>query len=177
MADPQSFTDDDRAELVAYLDGELGADAQRRVEARLNTDAIARAEADTLKRAWDMLDFLPRSEPSLDFTERTLDRVSSLQIATAARGSQSKAEPIAIPWYRWRGLAAAGWAAAALVALALGYAVGPRKSAEPPIESDPILTEKPRVIEHLPLYLAAENLDYLLALDQPELFADDGSGR
>jgi hypothetical protein len=45
------------------------------------------------------------------------------------------------------------------------------------IDTDPIATEKPRVIEYLPLYLSAENLDYLLALDQSDLFADDGTGR
>jgi hypothetical protein len=39
------------------------------------------------------------------------------------------------------------------------------------------MAKEPGVIENLPLYLAAENLDYLLALDQSELFADDGTGR
>jgi hypothetical protein len=39
------------------------------------------------------------------------------------------------------------------------------------------MTKEPRVIENLPLYLAADNLDYLLALDQSDLFTDDGTGR
>lgn len=178
MADYTPLTDDDRDELVAYLDGELPADAQRRVEARLNSDPAARTEADTLRRAWDLLDYLPRAEPSTDFTERTLDRVSSLG-GSAARVSPSTIGLPIRPWYRQPLIAVAGWAAAALLAVATGYALGPRPAPppEPDPVTDPLMTEKPRVIENLPLYLAAENLEYLLALDQSDLFADDGTGR
>src|SRR5437016_255159 len=78
MPDPAPFTDADRAELVAYLDGELDRTGQQRVEARLGRDVRARAEAETLKRAWELLDYLPRPEPSPNFTERTLTRISAL---------------------------------------------------------------------------------------------------
>src|SRR6478609_3214131 len=100
MADQPPLTDDDRAELVAYLDGELPADAQRRVEARLNADAAARTEADTLRRAWDLLDYLPRAEPSTDFTERTLDRVSAMSLSSPSRPSPSTIGLPIVPWYR-----------------------------------------------------------------------------
>ena len=40
-----------------------------------------------------------------------------------------------------------------------------------------LMTREPTVIENLPVYLAAENLDYVLALDQSDLFTDDGTGR
>ncbi len=177
MPDPQPITDDDRADLVAYLDGELEADAQRRVEARLNTDANARSEADTLKRAWELLDYLPRSEPSTDFTERTLDRVSALRASTGT--SRSAVAPAAVPWYRRQTAFVASVAAAALLAFAVGYAVtpGPRPPPDVDPDTDPLMASEPRVIENLPLYLAADNLDYLLALDQSDLFADDGTGR
>jgi anti-sigma factor RsiW len=179
MADSKPLTDDDRAELVAYLDGELPADAQRRVEARLNADAAARTEADTLRRAWDLLDYLPRAEPSTDFTERTLDRVSAMSLSSPSRPSPSTIGLPIVPWYRQPLIAIAGWTAAALLAVATGYALGPRPAAppEPDPVTDPLMAEKPRVIENLPHYLAAENLDYLLALDQSDLFADDGTGR
>jgi hypothetical protein len=39
------------------------------------------------------------------------------------------------------------------------------------------MKREPTVIENLPLYLAAENLDYLLALDQSDLFTDESAGR
>ncbi|HEY1381943.1 MAG TPA: hypothetical protein VGF55_34410 [Gemmataceae bacterium] len=177
MPDPRPITDDDRAELVAYLDGELEADAQRQVEARLNTDANARAEADTLKRAWELLDYLPRAEPSTDFTERTLDRVSALRVSPRPSGSAGRLA--ARPRHRRAIGFAAGVAAAALLALAAGYALtpGPRPAPEPDPDNDPLMAKEPRVIENLPLYLAADNLDYLLALDQSDLFTDDGTGR
>src|SRR5205085_12576291 len=95
MSDPQPLTDADRDELVAYLDGELDADGQQRVEARLGQDPRVRAEADTLRRAWEMLDYLPRPVPSQDFTERTLTRVSALRSATLRT-----AAPATVPWYR-----------------------------------------------------------------------------
>jgi anti-sigma factor RsiW len=179
MAEPQPLTDDDRAELVAYLDGELAADAQRRVEARLNSDPQARSEAETLQRAWDLLDYLPRPEPSTDFTERTLDRVSASKVSSSFRVSPSAGRPTGLPWYRRPVVWVSGWAAAALLALGGGYALGPRPAPLPEvnIDTDPLMTEKPSMIEHLPLYLSAENLEYLLALDQSDLFADDGTGR
>jgi anti-sigma-K factor RskA len=178
MPDPQPFTDDDRDELVAYLDGELPPDAQRRVESRLNSDPTARTEADTLRRAWDLLDYLPRAEPSPEFTERTLDRISALQSPSSPTASRSGGTHVAVPWYRRRAAVVSGWAAAACLAVATGYALGPGPSPpEPDPDTDPLMVERPRVVEYLPLYLAAENLDYLLALDQSDLFADDGTGR
>src|SRR5207245_9268345 len=98
MPDPQPLTNADRADLVAYLDGELPADAQQRVETRLSLDPRARAEADAFKRTWDLLDFSPRSEPSADFTERTLTRVSALQPVSSSRSAS--AAVAAEHWYR-----------------------------------------------------------------------------
>src|SRR5436309_1556447 len=114
MADPRPLTDDDRAEIVAYLDGELDAAGQQRVEARLSRDPRARTEADTLKRAWDLLDHLPRPEPSPSFTERTLTRVAALPPTAPPR-------PPVAPWYRRPAFGYAAWAAAVLLALAVGY--------------------------------------------------------
>jgi anti-sigma factor RsiW len=177
MAEP--FTDDDRAELIAYMDGELAGEAQRRVENRLITDAAVRAEADSLKRAWDLLDYLPRPEPSTDFTERTLTRVSALQVPTAA--TEPELRPTAGPSGRRPALIWGSFAAAALLALVAGYSLtpGPRPitPAEVDLATDTLMVQEPGVIENLPLYLAAENLEYLLALDQSDLFTDDGAGR
>jgi hypothetical protein len=176
---PNPFTDDDRAELIAYMDGELAGDAQRRVENRLITDATARAEADSLKRAWDLLDYLPRPEPSTDFTARTLTRVSALRVPS---GKTLLDPPTARrPWHRQHALAWSLLVTAAIVAFVAGYALTPGRRPITPAEVDPatdvLMAKEPGVIENLPLYLAAENLDYLLALDQSDLFADDGTGR
>lgn len=67
------------AELVAYLDGELDPIAARQVEDRLARDPGARARAAELKKAFDLLDFLPKPEPSPTFTTRTLDRLPAVK--------------------------------------------------------------------------------------------------
>src|SRR4051812_6206828 len=120
MPDPLPLTDADRDELVAYLDGELDADGQQRVEARLGQNPHVRAEADSLRRAWEMLDYLPRPEPSQDFTERTLTRVSAVRSATLRTAAAA-----GMPWCRQPALAYAAWAAAVFVSLALGYRLTP----------------------------------------------------
>src|SRR5687768_7586709 len=70
------------SELVAYLDGELDPEAAREVEARLATDPAARARAAELKKSFELLDFLPRPEPSPNFTSRTLDKLPTVVVAT-----------------------------------------------------------------------------------------------
>lgn len=79
------------AELVAYLDGELEPAAARRVEARLAIDSQARARAAALKKTFDLLDYLPKPEPSATFATRTLDKLPALQ--PAPQQPQSQAAP------------------------------------------------------------------------------------
>jgi anti-sigma factor RsiW len=180
MSERKPLTDAERADLTAYLDGELTGDARRQVERRLNSDPTMRTEADTLKRAWEMLDLLPRPEPSNDFATRTLHQVAAVK---GPAGSQP--QPLLTPprrsWNRRPLLVAASWAAAALAALGIGYAVtpAPRPAATADVDpnKDPVMNREPTVVENLPLYLAGENLDYVLALDQSDLFADDPAGR
>ncbi len=85
MSNPSVFSEKERADLVAYLDGELEGEAARSLEQKLALDPMARAEADTLKRTWDLLDFLPKKEPSPNFTHQTLSRLGP--VPTASRQS------------------------------------------------------------------------------------------
>src|SRR4051812_16621241 len=108
MSKPPPLNEEERAELVAYLDGELSGDRARALEARLSLDPTARAEADALKRTWDLLDFLPRPEPSPSFTQKTLSR-AALKPPAETAGPATKAAPRR----RWVRLAfVTGWAAA-----------------------------------------------------------------
>jgi hypothetical protein len=66
-------------ELVAYLDGELDPAAARAVEDRLARDPAARDRAAELKKAFDLLDYLPKPEPSPTFTTRTLDKLPAVK--------------------------------------------------------------------------------------------------
>src|SRR5689334_13497098 len=77
MGDKPTLSEQDRADLVAYLDGELPRPARHALEAKLSLDPRARAEADALRRTWELLDYLPRPQPSSGFTNRTLERISA----------------------------------------------------------------------------------------------------
>jgi len=162
MAEQPPLNDDERADLVAYLDGQLDDDKAREVAARLSLDPKARAEADALNRVWDLLDYLPRAEPSPTFTHRTLERVSVLRTGS----------PLVRRRRRW-GLAL-GWAAGVLLAAAAGFAgvafLVPRD------RTDEGLARDLRVIENKRLYDGVDDMDFLWELSGRELFGDDNFG-
>jgi anti-sigma factor RsiW len=173
MAKLPSLSDEDRENLVAYLDGELDAQAARALEAKLNLDAEARTEAEALRRTWEMLDYLPRPEPTATFSSRTLERVSSLRPQTVSANGKSRHWP---PW-----AFGIGWAAALLLAGSLGFlGVGwlsertpAAAPAIPPLDVDQILVRDLRLIENKRLYEMADDINFLRGLDDPELFGDD----
>jgi len=173
MAKLPPLSDKDREDLVAYLDGELDAEAARALEAKLNLDAEARAEAEALRRTWEVLDYLPRPEPTAAFSSRTVQRVSSLRQQTVPAKASGR------PWPRWA--LAVGWAAALLLAGTLGFAAvswfseneaTPVQAAHP-IDADQLLARDLRLIENKRLYELANDLNFLRELDVPELFGDD----
>src|SRR5438876_10965104 len=106
------LTDEERENLIAYLDGELDEKTARAFEAKLNRDPRYRAEADTLSRTWSLLDYLPQTEPSTAFGTRTLESVSAFRPATRARKAS---------WHRQPWVLGTGWAAAVVVAAVLGF--------------------------------------------------------
>lgn len=180
MADPRRIPDDpgpdDRAteELVAYLDGELDPEAAEAVSAKLGRDPALRAEADSLQRAWDALDLLPRSEPSAAFTSRTLSQVmpaaGSGQTAFLPAGPAAPTMP-AIPAPR----ASAGfWLASAALILAagLGGYVAHWALTPAPVPADPPLGEL-SLMKNMRLYRHVDDMDYLKHLESPELFGDE----
>lgn len=163
-------TDDPRRELLtAYLDGELDPAAAADVERRLREDPVFLREAETFKRTWELLDFLPQPEPSEGFTSRTVSvAMPVIDAATIA----SPAEVSRGPWPMRLALAAG--AAAALI---IGYGLpglffqGPPK----PLtldEREELMARDLRVIEKLPQYQFADDLEFLQGLDSPDLFGD-----
>jgi len=164
-----AITEDDRATLSAYMDGELDEAVSQDVEARLNLDAQLRGEYETLRHAWSLLDYLPRATPRVGFTDRTLQRLSAEHQSGPARRLASR-----VP-------APVRWAAAVLLACGVGYALGGKlptgtaegAPAENTAEADEVLVRHLRVIEMWPLYQQAEDLDFLRKLDEPELFGEE----
>jgi anti-sigma factor RsiW len=164
MAD-RTLNDDDRAELVAYLDGELEGADRERVEARLRTDPQLRIEADTYQQTWALLDRLPEPAPSPNFASRTLEQIAVLGQSQEMVGRQ---------WPVARSLA---WAAGLLLVAGLGYAVTPNKKLDVDLDSDSVYKAEPRLIENLPRYLTVENMEFLQSLDSIDLFGEDAVGR
>jgi hypothetical protein len=163
----------DDPDLVAYLDGELDADEARLVESKLALDPAARAKAEALKKTYDLLDYLPRPEPSADFTRRTLTRIE-----LPATGRSSSAVPSPGTGYAPRPsgrtrFRVAAWVAAGLLASAAGYLVHAVFPVAPPKDSNGLAFSDVRVIENLPLYLGADDLDFVRRLDESELFLDE----
>jgi len=191
------------AELVAYLDGELDPVAARQVEERLAADPTARARAAALKKTYDLLDYLPQPEPSANFTTRTLDKIPALKSGSlpvplpsetqlpARPGPDAASSSIPVPLGGGSlGLPPARgrhrWLVAASIVLALGALGGIGYLGSSALRShlaansasrDPGLDDLPlsdhRLIEKLPLYAAADDLEFVQRLGDPDLFGDD----
>jgi negative regulator of sigma E activity len=135
-----SVTDAMQERLNAYLDGELPADEARAVEERLSSDPAWAAELQRLERAWNLLDQLPRSEPTPNFMQTTVEMIA-LQ---AEEDLQATVRPK--PRRRWMdyGMIAAGALAAALAGYLTIAHLRPQRD-------DAMLHELP-VLRHLELY-------------------------
>ncbi len=166
MTKKRPLSEEEQADLVAYLDGELDDQASQTLETRLSQEPAVRAEADALKQAWDLLDYLPRPEPSANFTNRTMERLQPIK-------AQSAPVPVAPPW-RAR-LLVVGWVAAVVLAF-VGGASGYHFYAALQPPSDRELVRELRLIENKRLYEIGENIEFLRQLDQPDLFGDEAAG-
>lgn len=162
----------DDPDLVAYLDGELEEPDALAVERQLATDPAARSKADALRKTFDLLDVLPKPEPSPQFASRTLTRIDSNAAAVPAFAPSGTS--VSVPALRKSRTAAFAWLAAGVVAAAGGFAahaVAPNAAVREPELSYADV----RVVENLPLYLGVDDLAFAKRLDDPDLFAaDDG---
>lgn len=107
------MTNEEKDDLVAYLDGELSEDETQALEARLSKDPAARAELDSLRQVYGLLDYLPRPEPSDNFTNRTMERLS---LAGSGRVTEKVPQPASARW-----LLPLGWAAMVLLVFGAGW--------------------------------------------------------
>ena len=178
MTQQPPLNDEDRDDLIAYLDGELDRNAATELEGKIQRDPQVRAEANLLRKTWELLDHLPRPQPSSNFTNRTLERLAAQKAAPSARW------PV-----RWRSVVlGVGWAAAVLVASAVGFGAGhwlPHPAPAPPIlnaeqlEEQESLIRDLRVIENKRLYEHADDLEFvrdLADVNDPDLFGEDNLG-
>jgi anti-sigma factor RsiW len=182
MAKNPPWSTEDRDNLVAYLDGELDEATARTLEARLARDPRARQELEALKRSWELLDYLPRPEPSPQFTSKTMQRLSGAAPVTATAladddGGIDVELVTHLPrrWPAW--LTGMCWTAVVLLAGVGGYqttksAMVRRIPAEP-VDADALLVKDLQLFENLKQFNHAEDVNFLRALDVSGLFNED----
>jgi hypothetical protein len=73
------LSQEQRDNLVAYLDGELDEAATQQIEQVLAVSEVARHEVDMLSRSWDLLRELPAHRASGEFTEKTVSMMRAAE--------------------------------------------------------------------------------------------------
>ncbi|MBI3837886.1 MAG: hypothetical protein HY288_08135 [Planctomycetia bacterium] len=150
-------------ELAAYLDGELDAQAVKRVEERLGRDPAYQAELQRLERAWDLLDRLPRATVNEAFTKTTIEMVAvaASEDAAAVQSAWPRRQR------RQQLLGGLGVMAAGLLGFVVGHWLWPSPNEQ--------LLRDLSVLENFELYYQADNIDFLRLLDEQGLFAEGES--
>jgi anti-sigma factor RsiW len=172
MAKPKTMREDEWEDLSAFLDGEVDKKTARALETKLNTDPTVRAEVQSLRRTWDLLDFLPKPEPSPAFASQTLSKISVIHPALSHGTSEDR-------WHPW--ILGVCWTAALFLSGMIGYTAVTLARPHPvlpgPVENSAMLDDRIvsdlRVIENKRLYELAGDMQYLRALDDPDLFGDE----
>jgi anti-sigma factor RsiW len=174
------LSEEDRATLVAYLDGELDEQAVHALEAKLSRDPEMRAEAEALKKTWDLLDYLPRPEPSSSFTHRTLERLAVAQTGRAGVGGRG-----------WTWMGPLAWAAAMLLAVVGGLfaaqqlwppgkpasvSVPGAKASAADQELQNTIVADQEMLRSLQNYEHVDDVELLRQLKQKDLFGDEEPG-
>lgn len=157
------LTQEQRENLVAYLDGELEETDSQLIDRILAKSDVARHEVEALSRAWEMLDLLPRPKASSEFTEKTM---------TTLRLNEIPSNITDQPWFLYvrRGAVATVW----LAAIALSGIIGLLATWQwYPNPSKDLLNELP-VVKHLDIYSEVDSIEFLEALHRDGVF--DGGG-
>jgi anti-sigma factor RsiW len=156
------LTPDERADLVAYLDGELPDANSRVIATKLTHSATARQEVEMLRKTWELLDHLPRPELPGEFSEKTVSRIRRLELEEGAW------QPTVAAWSA-RGARVMSYALVGALALGAGYAVT-RWIWPDPTER---LVRDLTLAEHLDQYLEVGSFEFLNQLADSQEFGTD----
>jgi anti-sigma factor RsiW len=149
-------------ELVAYLDGELDMETNRRVERRLAHDATFRRQLRELQQSWDLLDHLPRAEVDESFTESTIAMVA-LRTSDDRRSTETTDR-------RHSRFVLVSAAACAVAVFAAAFSATRWWAGH---QDRQLLQDLP-VIERIDEYRYAESLEFLRLLEREGLFVEGG---
>lgn len=153
MPAEQRLSPTERANLVAYLDGELHEAEARVIATKLTQSATARREVEILERTWELLDFLPRPQASELLTARTMSQVLELSAHGDRFESAARSAAQRVVW-------AAMWVIASCLAFGVGYAVMVWVWPDPTAR----LTRELPIAEHLDEYHDVATPEFLEAL-------------
>jgi anti-sigma factor RsiW len=161
--DQLRLSPDERANLVAYVDGELPEAVSRAMATKLTQSATARREVEMLNRTWELLGHLelPQARPAL--SERTLTGVRQLEVRTPLWDSRLAS---------WSSQAA--WLIASLMlgAAALGFGYAATRSLWP--DPSARLARELSIAENLNEYLEVGSFDFLKQLAESREFGMNG---
>jgi anti-sigma factor RsiW len=177
----EGLPDEGDEELIAYLDGELDARKKKEIESRLQTDAKSRERLKAYKKTWELLDTLPKVEPSKAFTEKTISKIEPILVTKTSPpfASAVKSEAPFVPTISAPPKAPFPrilFSLAVLVGLAFGFfgrsALLANRARQAEREKDAQVAREQRILEHLHLYKYVDDIQTLHDLDSPEYFGN-----
>ena len=149
-------------QLVAYLDGELGTEASRRVEELLAADPKVRQTLQGLDRTWELLDELEAPQVADRFTQSTLEMVT---VAAAEDTERSRIEASRSRRRRWVIVGGSLLAASVAGFLVVGEALWPDPNRQ-------LIDDLP-VLENLDEYRQIDDVQFLRTLHEQGVFAEE----
>jgi hypothetical protein len=156
------LTPDERADLVAYIDGELPEGVSRSLATKLTHSATGRGEVEMLKKTWNLLGHLPLPAATAQFAERTITEIRRLEMKSPTWDPRVKT---------WT--ARTGYFVAYLILAALGLGLGYVATRQLWPDPSARLARDLSLAEHLDEYLEAGSFDFLSRLvDLPEFSPD-----
>jgi hypothetical protein len=156
------LTPDERADLVAYIDGELPEGVSRSLATKLTHSATGRVEVEMLKKTWELLGHLPLPPAPPQFAERTITEIRRRETRSPTWDPRVKT------WTARTGYLVA-YLILAAVGLGLGYVATYWLWPDPSARLARDLT----LAEHLDEYREAGSFEFLRQLvDSPEFRPD-----
>lgn len=160
MNDSKQEFDPIDEDLIAYLDGELDAQACAEIEARIEQDGELQRRVEAYRLSWNMMDDLERVVARSDFAHSTVEMIA----LDAVNSDRKKTEA----QVRFRRLLPFALIAASVCCASLSYALVRRSLTR----SDRHLVRDFTVIENFDLYRHVQSVEFLELLAESELFAE-----
>lgn len=158
------LNDEERANLVAYLDGEADASVARSLEEKVARSVSVRKEVEALEKTWGMLDWLPRPEAPADLASQTITRIHTQQLhAEQLEGRIKFGAAVAIKL--------AAWAVCAVIVFGIGFVSLRFLWRDPSRE----LIEDLPIVENLESYRAIPDVKFLDDLSRLGIFVDSAT--